>query len=136
MIAPHLYDYQYWFSTRPLPLSIRGASLLLFIFVGMIVADIVLRIVVKKNRKVWDALTKRIISRVCTLLETMSFFGFLLLLLSYEGIPVLGGRYFLLLWVTIAVVWAGVIAREAYVVNPEKRAEATKKGEFSKYFKK
>ncbi len=136
MIAPHLYDFHYWFSSRPFPLSNRGVYILLFIFVGMIVADIVLRIIARKKRKTRDVLTKRIVSRVCICLETMSIFGLILLFFAFEGIPLLGARYFLLVWGIGLLVWVLSIAHESYVRNPAKRAAAIKKGEFSKYFKK
>ena len=136
MIAPHLYDYHYWFSSHPLPLSNRGVIILLVVFVGMIVGDIVLRIVAQQKRKTRDSLTKRVVSRVCVCLETMSIFGLVLAGCTYEGIPVLGARYLLLVWGIGLIIWVVSIAHEAYVRNPAKRAAAIKKGEFSKYFKK
>ncbi len=136
MIAPHLYDVRYWFSAHPFPLSTRGVSILSAIFFGMIIADVVLRITAHQKRKTRDSLTKAIISRISRCLETMAVFGLFLLFFAYEGIPVLGSRYFLLAWGIGLVVWGVSIAHEAYVRNPAKRAAAIKKGEFSKYFKK
>ncbi|MEK7102981.1 MAG: hypothetical protein AAB870_01390, partial [Patescibacteria group bacterium] len=120
----------------PFPLSTRGVSILSAIFFGMIIADVVLRITAHQKRKTRDSLTKAIISRISRCLETMAVFGLFLLFFAYEGIPVLGSRYFLLAWGIGLVVWGVSIAHEAYVRNPAKRAAAIKKGEFSKYFKK
>lgn len=136
MIAPHLYDYHYWFSSRPGPLSLRGVSILLFILGVMVVGDIVLRIVAKKKRKVWDALSKKLVNRIHNCLSTMTVFGLIITFFDYQGIPVLGARYLLLLWGLVFLVWALSITHEGYVKNRANRQESIKKGEFTKYFRK
>lgn len=136
MIAPHLYDYHYWFASRPGPLSMRGVSILLFVLIVMVVGDIVLRIVAKKKRKVWDTLTKKVVNRIHNCLNTMAVFGFIIAFFDYQGIPVLGARYLLLLWGLGLLAWALSIAHESYVRNRAQRQESIKKGEFTKYFRK
>ncbi|MDP3889191.1 MAG: hypothetical protein Q8Q25_01455 [bacterium] len=136
MIEPHLYDYHYWIAARPLPLSTRGISILLFVFASMIVFDIVLRIIAKKKKRQWDSLTKKVVVRVHSYLNTMTVFGLILLFFAYQGIAVLGARYLLLLWGLGMLVWGLTIMHDIYVRNPGLRTAAIKKGEFTKYLRK
>ncbi|MDP2656564.1 MAG: hypothetical protein Q8P11_03320 [bacterium] len=135
MIAPHLYDFHYWFSSHPGPLSVRGILILSFILFTVIVIDIVSRIIGKKKRKVWDSLTKNVVGRLHNCFVTMIVFGIIVVFFEYEGVPVLGARYFALIWTIVLLVWLIAIGHETYVKNKALRKEAQKKGEFTKYLK-
>jgi len=102
------------------------------IFVAFLIGGAVVRIVV--NHKERDRYVEAIIGRIANLLISMGALGLVWFFFTFEQIPLLGSRFWFLVWLLGLVVWAVYIAIFAYRKVPELRQADHDRKERMKYF--
>ena len=127
-----LFDLSFWFSRFPQPLTAVYEKVFFIIFVAVLVAGVVVRII--SNQRERDRYAELIYHKIATLLITMGILGLVWFFFTYEQIPLLGGRFWFLFWVLGTAGWAAGIAIYAYKTVPRLRIEEHQRKEKMKYF--
>lgn len=121
-----LSTLHFWFQIRPLPMSKVFTLLFLVFFLLLIIGKVGLRMYAAKMKKQLTKADKKLYDLVQSLLLTMGLLGIAWTFFAYEGIPILSGRFWLVLWVAGVGVWAYAIFRyytNEYTGYKEKIAE-------------
>ena len=105
-----LLNLNYWFNSRPEPLWPNQDKMLMVIFGSLVLVCVVTFFLKKRSgqdpyRKLWTGLFG--------LGWTNLLIGAVLLFFSYEMVPFLAARFWLLLWAIEAGVWLGFLIRGA-----------------------
>lgn len=111
----------YWFTMRPPDVEGPIGYATLGVFLAFLFLGIVCRISADHRGK--DFYLRAIGHRTATFLVTMGLLGTLLFFFSYEGIQLLGARFWYPLWLLAALVWAVCIVR--YVTRDIPRLKAS-----------
>ena len=104
-----LLNYHYWFNSRPEPLWPNDDKVIMWLYGFMAVLAIVSFFLKRLNgqnpyRKIWSSLFS---------LSLVNFgIGLLLLFFSFELVPFLASRFWLLLWGIEAAIWLYFIIRD------------------------
>ena len=108
----------------------RAIIILAVVFAALVVAGIITKIMAQKSR---DGLKIKGLNRIFNLGITMGLIGFVYLFFAWQGVIMLSGRFWLLLWLIVTVVWLFFILKYLYKDVPSKRAEINQEREFKKY---
>ena len=120
MSFTNLFRMDYWFGQ---PFSAHGVSFWIFaiFFLVLILGGIISRIICQYKKEKID---KVILKRFSTFGMTLGLFGIIWLFLRQEKVPFLAWRFWLMLWVIIAVWWLSkileYIVRRVPQINQEK----------------
>lgn len=106
-------------------------NVVLAVFVVMLVAGIVGRIVV--DRKSTDRYQREIGGRIASMLITMGILGAILFFFSFERIQLFGARFWYPVWILATVVWTGFIVRYVKRDIPAQKVRAQRLHAQSKY---
>ena len=129
-----LFAPSYWFTLDPPAVWTGAGSSLAVIFVGMLVASVVVRRM--KLPQATDRHQANVYRRVISLLFTMGLVGLILFFFSFQEIRLFGARFLYLVWIAGTAWWAIAIARYAKLDVPEARARETARREREKYLPK
>lgn len=129
-----LFSPSYWLTLDPPAVWTGAGSSLAVIFVGMLVASVVIRRM--KVPQATDRHQASVYRRVAGLLSTMGFVGLVLFFFSFQEIRLFGARFLYLIWIAGTAWWAVTIARYAKREVPEARARETERREREKYLPK
>ncbi|OGL95998.1 hypothetical protein A2348_00705 [Candidatus Uhrbacteria bacterium RIFOXYB12_FULL_58_10] len=129
-----LFSPSYWLTFDPPAVWAGAGRSLLVIFVGMIVASVVVRRV--KIPRATDRHQATIYRKVVNLLFTMGFVGIILFFFSFQEIRLFGARFLYLLWIAGTVWWIVSIVRYAKKQVPEARRREIERFELEKYLPK
>ena len=125
-----LLTLSYWFEYYPGPFagvlywSVLGAA------AGAVLIGLVLAFT---TRVVKDAGWRRVAARLGNLLLTVGVLALLSFFFTQTSTPLLGSRFWFVLWLLIALSWLWFIMRYALTVAPQERAERAKQQEYQKY---
>jgi len=124
----YLFTFNYWFNTRPNPISGLSESLLAFFIILFIVLTIIAKIKTNKKQiiysKIWD--------KIFIFSLTQSIFGVLLFFFNYQMVPILMSRFWFLLWLIMILVWCYILFKQIKKI-PERKETIAKEKEFKKY---
>lgn len=129
-----LFSSSYWLTLDPPAVWTSAGSSLAVIFVGMLVASVVVR-----RMKVPQAVDRHqaiVYRRVVSMLATMGSIGLVLFFFSFQEIRLFGARFLYLVWIAGTAWWAIAIARYAKRDVPEARAREIERREREKYLPK
>lgn len=129
-----IFSLPFWFTLNPGPLNPRHLSYLLWLLIGILVLAIVFRALMVYRRK--DLLLVNVWRKFFWLFFTMGLVGFILLFFFYEGVMILGARFWFLFWFIGLVVWLVYILVYSIRKLPKLKKEIEEKKNFDKYLPK
>jgi hypothetical protein len=124
-----LLNYRYWFNSRPEPLWPNDDKIFMWLF-GLIVALGIVSFFLKRQngqnpyRKMWTSLFN--LSWVNLLI------GLILLFFSYELVPFLASRFWIIFWAIEAGIWIFFIVRDALKI-PQLLAKLKEEKQYKQY---
>ena len=132
MSFTNLFRMDYWFGQ---PFSAHGAIFWVFtiLFLALILGGIISRIVCQYQK---DKTSKLILRRFSTFGMTLGLFGIIWLFLRQEKVVFLAWRFWLALWLVVAVWWLARILE--YIVKrvPQIKKEKEERKRREKYLNK
>lgn len=125
----NLLDWKFWFNMRPdMP---QGINQKIFIgFVILLALAAVVLFFVKGSARA--GMYRKGLAAAFSFCLANAFIGLVLLFFSFELIPFLSARFWLLLWVLSMLAWLGFIARSLARI-PELKAQVEAEKNFKKY---
>lgn len=122
----------YWFDVRPVAMPGTWVIALEILFGLFALGGIAFSVLAKRKD---NFLTKRLMraSRLCW---TSASLGFIWLFFSYEGAPFLGSRFWFLLILLLAIVWAAFILLDVKKNLSREIAAQAEKERFERYLPK
>lgn len=129
-----LISPSYWLTLDPPAVWTGAGRSLAVIFVGMLVASVVVRRV--KVLRATDRHQGNVYRRVAGLLFTMGLVGLALFFFSFQEIRLFGARFLYLVWIAGTAWWIVSIARYAKRDVPEARMRELERREREKYLPK
>lgn len=128
-----LTKLSFWFAMRPAPMS-KEFTIAAAVFFGLfIAAKIVLRIIMEKQKKLMTAADKKLSNMIQSFCLTMGSLGLLWTFFAYEGLPILASRYWVLLWLLGAIIWAYFIVRYYALEYTDFKERLTAREKLEKY---
>ncbi len=125
--------FSYWLASYPNPFAGQAFWLVAGAALGGVVVAVVLRLLVAAMH---EPSTRRIFRRLATLSATMGCLVGVSFFFTQTSTPVLGSRFWFLLWVIFGVVWLGAILRYTLTAAPREREERTRREAYEKYLPK
>jgi|SRR3989344_944964 len=125
----YFFNLRHLFSLRPQAMQPRALLILAIIF-GVVVAVGLAATILKKKQR---GLAVVGFNRLSTAGLTMGIAGFCYLFFAWQGVALLASRFWLLIWVVVAVVWAALIIYYFVITIPKRVQENLKKKQFEKY---
>ncbi|HEU0050540.1 MAG TPA: hypothetical protein VFQ60_00600 [Patescibacteria group bacterium] len=118
-----LFHLSYWFSLQTQAFEPWATWFVFIVMALLLLAGIFVRLLLR--RPGYDKEMRRVIRRSSALLIFAAITGYLLYALTIEQIPVLGMRFFYLVWLASFGAWGYFIARYARTEVPRlRKAEA------------
>jgi len=124
----------FWLNTNPAPLATDAERVLFFVFAVILILGAIIRLVATRRKE--DRHVTETFSRLGNSAVTMGFLGLLLFFFSFEGIPLLGARFWFLLWALGFLIWIATIVRYVFKVVPVERKAELERQEREKYMPK
>ncbi len=128
-----LLDPAYWFDYYPGAFQGTAYWVVLGVSGGAVVVGMLLA---ASARVVKDTGWHRVAVRLGKLLATVGFLSLVTFFFTQTYTPLLGSRFWFLLWFAVAVVWLWSIVRYTIRQAPKERAERQKQQEYLKYLPK
>ncbi|KKW33970.1 MAG: hypothetical protein UY81_C0082G0003 [Candidatus Giovannonibacteria bacterium GW2011_GWA2_53_7] len=125
----YFFNLSHLFSLRPQAMQLRAVLMLAVIF-GLALAVGLVAMVLKKKQR---GLTVAGFNQLSSAGLTMGISGLLYLFFAWQGVALLGSRFWILVWVIITVIWSALIIRYFTVTIPKRIKENLKKQRFEKY---
>lgn len=129
-----IFSLKFWFSAQPGPLMVTMSQILLVAFALCLAAAISFFLLARASKA--STVTAKLYKKIQSLFTTLGVVGFIILFFFYQQVPFLSSRFWLLIWVLIAIVWAGFIGQFGFIEAPRRKAELKKKAELEKYLPK
>ena len=132
---PMIDYFQYFFNPahifglRPGAMHRQAIIILAIIFAVFVVAAIVSKILTKTK----DALKAKGYKRFFHLFLTTATLGYVYLFFAWQGAVLLSARFWLLILIVVALIWAIFILKYLIKEVPKKRKEINQKRQFEKY---
>lgn len=134
MFSPFkFFQPAYLFELRPYTYPQTIKAMLIF-FGLMIVVGVGLKIY--KETKKLEKFQNKLLERYFSLLTTMGIIGVLIVWLRFERVNLLAGRFWLLVWALLLLIWLYPILKHQFVIAPVAQKKATEKKLFQKYLPK
>jgi hypothetical protein len=125
-----LLNVSYWFDYYPSAFQGTAYWVVLGVSASAVVVGVLLAACA---RLVKDAGWRRVAVRTGKLLLTVGLLNLISFFFTQTYTPLLGSRFWFVLWLLIAIVWFWYIVRYALRVAPKERAERAKQQEYLKY---
>jgi amino acid transporter len=129
-----IFSLPFWFTLNPGPLNPRHLLYFLWILVGFLVVAIIFRALMFYRRK--DLLLVNVWRKLFRLFLTMGLVGFVILFFFYEGVMILGARFWFLFWLIGIITWFVYIIVYSIRKLPKIKKEIEEKKKFEKYLPK
>ncbi len=129
-----LFSFNFWFSSQPGVMTNILAKFLLIIFVICLIIAVIFYLVARAKKD--DRVSFKLIKKLQNLFTTLGIVGFIILFFFWQQIPYLSSRYWLIIWLIVALIWAGFIGRFGFFEAPKRRAEISQKQKFEQYLPK
>ncbi len=128
----YFFNPSHLFTITPPQMSERAIAILAVIFAATIAIGIFAGLKAKSS----DGLTAKGLNRIKVLGWTMGLIGFAYLFFAWQRVAVLGGRFWLLIWLGVGIIWLFFIIVYLKVEVPQKKEANKKTKEFRKYLPK
>jgi amino acid transporter len=129
-----IFSLPFWFTLNPGPLNPNHLLYFLWILVGFLVVAIIFRALMFYRRK--DLPLVNVWRKLSRLFLTMGLVGFVILFFFYEGVMILGARFWFLFWLIGIITWLVYILVYSIRKLPKIKKEITEKKKFEKYLPK
>jgi hypothetical protein len=126
----YFFNPAHLFNLRPQAMTNRAVAILGIICVILIIAGIVVRVMLPKIK---DGLKIKGIRRLMHLFFTVGGLGLTYLFFGWQGMALLGARFWLLIIILVGLVWLAFILKYLFLVVPKRRAEIDGQRNFKKY---
>ncbi len=127
-----LFSLSFWFDKTPVPLTPGFEKAFFILFVLCLIAGAVVRIIAKRRER--EQYVAAIFAKVGYLLVTMGILGLIWFFFTFEQIPLLGSRFWFLIWLLGIIAWVLWILRFVYKEVPQLRQRDKDRVERMKYF--
>ncbi len=124
----NLLTMSYWTNLRPEALSPLGLKVFVILLGGFAVLAFLIKILKGNKRGLYYKIWQNLLS----FFLTNFFIGLVLLFFSYESIPFLAARIWLLVWLLSMLAWLGFIIKFLLKI-PNIKQEKSKEREYNKY---
>lgn len=131
-----LISLSYWFDTRPTDLSPSFELLFVVILIASYALFAVTKIIINQQRQKKLFLYVRFYNRVANLWLTLAVTFTFIFFFRYEGIPLLGARFWFLFWIIGGGAWGIHLYRYYRSELPKLMRERQDYREFAKYLPK
>ncbi|MFA4818247.1 MAG: hypothetical protein WC621_00155 [Patescibacteria group bacterium] len=125
-------DIRYWFASYPGPLAGKFLLLVQVVIIGGIVGGIGALII--KRMWVKDSLGRTIVGRFGAWGATLAFMFGVSFIFSQTQTPVLGSRFWFLLWLLIGIIWLVRLIYWLLKVVPKQRRQQLERARQSRYW--
>lgn len=130
----NLLSLNFWFQMQP-PMFLPWVSIFfLVVFSALVIVGIIAKIYAVKSNQ--EKLTRRAVQRAGNLLLTMGLIGLLIWFFTFENVPILSMRIWLLVWLGSAIAWAWSIIRYVRVEIPAKHSMQAERDRMNKWLPK
>ena len=126
----YFFNLNHLFSLRPQAMTPRAVIILAVIFGLLIILALIDWFLIKKTK---DALKIKGYRRLMHLKITMAILGFVYLFFAWQGVALLGSRFWLLIWLIVNLVWLFYIGQYLFKTVPKLRRDIDKKRKFEQY---
>ena len=120
---------KYWFSARPEAMPDYIIELFVTIVAVLIALTVLFAILKFRSKK---SIYNKIVRSFYNLFLTNAIVGIFLLFFSFEQIPFLSSRFWLIIWLITNLVWLVFIGKR-FLVLPKIKTEREKEKEYKKY---
>jgi MFS family permease len=125
-----LLSLSYWFSYYPGALS----GFYFWLILGLSGVSVVVGIILFATSSLFkDLSSKRIVKRLGKLLATLGILGLVSFFFTQTNTPLLGSRFWFLLWLITSIVWLVFILRYVFKIAPRERETRERNQVYSKY---
>lgn len=130
----NLLSWSYWFSLEARELMPSAKTALAAAFAGLVVLGLLARVAAKRRSDdmFWAEGGKRFASMALW----MGFLGLFFVWSTHELTYFFGARFWFLVWLLVALFWAGSIARFLITVVPKKKSEYAEAARIRKWLPK
>jgi ABC-type Co2+ transport system permease subunit len=125
------YKLSYWLTTKPPVVGGTIGYVLFGVFLLFVLAGVFVR--VRRMKELKDKYEKRLLSQISIMLIVLGLLGLLLYFFSFEGITLLGARFWYPVWLLAVAGWVAWIVYYARVTIPEFRKRAGARKQIDKY---
>jgi len=129
-----IFSVPFWLEVNPGELSDQFEKIFLAVVIVCYIFYAVSKISEKKLIKLRNFIMAKFCAKVATFLLTMAVSFSFIFFFRYEAIPYLGGRFWILIWLFLGLIWLGFLLRYFLVVIPRQKKELEKKQKLKKYF--
>lgn len=129
-----LLSARFWFTAQPGPLMSAAAQFLLVVFAVCLFAAIIFYLVERRQKT--DKAMGKLLKKFQSLFTTLGLVGFVILFFFQQQVPYLSSRFWLIVWLLVAIVWAGFIGQFGFFELPEHRTKAAERERLEKYLPK
>ncbi|MFA6410153.1 MAG: hypothetical protein WCW26_01100 [Candidatus Buchananbacteria bacterium] len=126
----YFFNPSHLFSLRPQAMEARAVIILAVVFGALIIISLGLFFLINKTK---DGLKVKGYRRLSHLFLGMGISGLAYLFFAWQGIAILGSRFWLLVWLLVLVIWLFFIVKYLLREVPKLRREIEEKRSFSKY---
>ena len=124
-----LLNYRYWFNSRPEPLWPNDDKIIMWLFGFMVVLGLASFFLKRQNGQ---NPYRKILVSLFSLSWVNLLIGSVLLFFSYELVPFLASRFWLILWALEAVIWIFFIFRDLLEI-PKLIAKSESEKQYKQY---
>ena len=128
-----LLSIQYWTNSHSPAFEPGIFKIVALIIIGLVVIGVAVRLVGSKQE--W-ARYKKLIRRISNLLVTVGILFGVALFFTQTETPVLGARWWWLVWLVTGMVWGVLIIKYAWRKLPREVEEQKARAQFEKYLPK
>ena len=129
-IIVRFFQFNYWFNKYTEPIADQA----FYVALAVILFGLVVAMFTKfKIDRASDGVSRRVWRRVMRLSITMSIVLAVFLFFTQTATPILGARWWYLLWLIAGVVWLGIIMYDFVVVVPKEKKSRTSYETYAKY---
>ncbi|MEK7497269.1 MAG: hypothetical protein AAB657_05240 [Patescibacteria group bacterium] len=124
------FELSYWFRVYTEPLADKA----FFVTLALIILGLVVALLAKfKIEKISDGSVRRIWRRLARFCLTISILTGVTLFFNQTATPILGARWWYLLWLISGLVWLGLIIYDWFVKVPKERNSREFYESYAKY---
>lgn len=126
----YFFNPSHLLTLRPPAMQIRAIIILAVVFGLFIIFGIISKLTMAKMK---DGLKIKGWHRFYHLGLTMGITGLVYLFFAWQGVALLAGRFWLLIWLIATILWLAFIGKYLFFEAPKLRKEIEEKRKFEKY---
>ncbi len=126
----NLLSLSFWFNLRP-PAMLEIFNTLFLVFLAILLILSIIAFYFKKKKRLYRSFWLKFYDFTASNL----MIGLLLFFFSWQGVPFLSARFWLILWFILIITWLYFLVKHLKKI-PKRKEEAEKKKSFDKYIPK